>query len=96
MEPPSSIYRCAFIEGAEEAFTADHEKIVHGMRVYTNNLDRGTVDLSRARWEWNGNESKYHLWFDVKVDTTWRDEATDHLVQQSDDRVTTRWQGKAA
>lgn len=78
------------------ARTANGVEIVDGLRVFTNNLDRGTVDLSRANWEWHGPEGVYHFWFDVKCDTNYKGEPSSDRVMQSDDRVATRFNGKAA
>jgi hypothetical protein len=76
--------------------TADGHPIVEGMRVFTNNLDRGTVDLSRAEWHWYATENRYHLWFDVKCDTSYKGEPMTGGYQQSDDRVARRFNGKDA
>lgn len=94
--PPNNQYSKPFVPGVDHARTADRQPIIQGMRVFTNNLDRGTVDLSRAKWEWHGPEGVYHLWFDVKVDITYRGKATEQSVQQSDDRVVTKFQGESA
>ncbi|AGS82774.1 hypothetical protein ANNAL29_93 [Mycobacterium phage AnnaL29] len=98
MEPPNGKYRKAFDPELHRfaAKTADGKPIFEGMRVFTNNLDRGVVDLSNACFEWHAGENRYVLWFDVWVDTNYRGETASQRVMQSDDRVTTRFQGKAA
>ncbi|AZV00884.1 hypothetical protein KIY87_gp11 [Mycobacterium phage Malec] len=98
MEPPNGQYRKAFDPELHRfaAKTADGVPIYQGMRVFTNNLDRGVVDLSRAEFEWHAGEGIYHLWFDVLVDTNYRGERVSQRDMQSDDRVTTRFQGEAA
>lgn len=78
------------------ARTANGIEITQGLRVFTNNLDRGTVDLSRADWEWHGPEGTYHLWFDVVLDTSYKGEPKTGREMQSDDRVTTRFKGVTA
>lgn len=81
---------------AQEPFTADRVAITQGMRVFTNNLDRGTVDLTNAAWEWYPSENKHHLWFNVQCDTNYNGEPYTSTVQQSDDRVATTYNGKKA
>ncbi|AEL17869.1 hypothetical protein TRIXIE_91 [Mycobacterium phage Trixie] len=98
-EPPNGQYRKAFDPELHRfaAKTADGKPIGQGMRVFTNNLDRGTVDLSAACFEWHAMENRYVLWFDVWVDTDYRGNTVPtKRVQQSDDRVATRFEGKAA
>ena len=80
----------------DKAFTANGVEIVDGMRVFTNNLDKGTVDLSSAAWEWYEGEGKHHLWFEVNVDTSYKGEPVSQRYSQSDDRVATRFKGEAA
>lgn len=99
--PPNGKYRVAYEPNADgnpfaRAHTANRIPIVDGMRVFTNNLDRGTIDLSDAEWEWNGSEGKYHLWFHVNVDINYSGEACHTRYLQSDDRVVTRFEGKVA
>ncbi|WKW87308.1 hypothetical protein SEA_CHARGERPOWER_93 [Mycobacterium phage Chargerpower] len=93
-KPPNDQYRKAY--AGERVLTADRREIVPGMRVFTNNLDRGVVDLSRAEFEWHAGENRYHLWFDVLVDTDYRGNTVSRRDMQSDDRVATQFQGKAA
>lgn len=57
-------------------YTTNHVEIVDGLRVWTNDVERGTVDLSRS-WVENGK-----LWFDVDTGRG--------KVLQSEDRVATR------
>ena len=78
------------------ARTANDVDIVDGLRVFTNNLDRGTVDLSNATWEWHGPEQVYHLWFDVDLEFDYKGQQATGKLMQSDDRVTTRFDGRAA
>ncbi|AFV51223.1 hypothetical protein First_0092 [Mycobacterium phage First] len=94
--PPNGQHRKAY--AGERVLTADRQEIVDGLRVFTNNLDRGVVDLARAEYEWHAGENRYVLWFDVLVDHDYRGEALwpRRPQMQSDDRVTTRFQGKAA
>lgn len=77
----------------DKAYTVNRVEIVAGLRVFTNNLDKGTVDLSRAEWKWHHGEQVHHLWFDVDVDTNYRGESVTQQCAQSDDRVTTRFEG---
>ncbi|AOT25013.1 hypothetical protein PBI_KALPINE_94 [Mycobacterium phage Kalpine] len=95
--PPNGLYRKAY-DGSTIVRTADAVNITQGLRVYTNNLDRGTVDLTRAEFEWHAGENRYVLWFDVLVDTDYMGEALfqRRRVMQSDDRVATQFNGKAA
>ena len=76
--------------------TANGAPITEGLRVFTNNLDRGTVDMSRATYEWHGPEGRWVLWFDVTLDTSYKGEPTTGSTSQSDDRVATRFEGKTA
>jgi hypothetical protein len=86
--------------------TADRKPIVHGMRVFTNNLDRGVIDLTGelqgnrhrpANYEWHGVEKRWVLWFEVVCDENYKGEPTPGAcVLQSDDRVATRYNGKEA
>jgi hypothetical protein len=92
--PPGDVYEKKYT--GETVLTANGVPIVDGLRVFTNNLDRGVVDLSRANYEWNGVENRYVLWFDVLVDTTYKGEPTSSRDLQSDDRVATRFEGKDA
>jgi len=79
------------------ARTADGVEIVEGLRVYTNDLERGVIRLDRAEWEWYGSEGKYHLWFEVEVDHNYKGEPVNgERVLQSDDRVATRFEGVPA
>lgn len=92
--PPNNEYRKPF--AGEQVKTADGVVLADGLRVFTNNLDRGAVDLSDAHYEWHAGESRYVLWFDVRVDTTYDGKTVDRRVSQSDDRVATRFEGRAA
>ena len=76
--------------------TADRKPIVDGMRVFTNNLDRGVVDLSSAYKEWNPVQDRWVLWFHVLVDTNYKGEPAVSRDLQSDDRVATRFEGQDA
>lgn len=80
----------------DKAFTANGVEIVDGLRVFTNNLDRGTIDLTRATWEWYPSEDKHHLWFYVDVDTDYKGNPVEQRYSQSDDRVATRFKGQNA
>lgn len=92
--PPDGAYRKPY--AGETVKTADGVAITAGLRVFTNNLDRGVIDLSRAEYEWHSGESRYVLWFDVRVDTTYDGKTVDSRDLQSDDRVATRFEGRAA
>lgn len=92
--PPNNEHRKLY--AGEQVETADCVVLADGLRVFTNNLDRGVVDLRRAEYEWNSAENRYALWFDVRVDTTYDGKSVDREVQQSDDRVATRFEGRAA
>jgi hypothetical protein len=76
--------------------SADRVVLSDGMRVFTNNLDRGVVDLSRLDYEWHAGERRFVPWFDVVVDTNYKGEADSGKVLQSDDRVAVRHNGKTA
>ena len=92
--PPNNEYRKDY--NGEPVKTADGVVIADGLRVFTNNLDRGVVDLSRAEYEWHGGERRYVLWFDVLLDTSYKGEPKSGREMQSDDRVATRFEGKTA
>lgn len=96
-EPPNGQYRKDFQVG-DLAYTVDRKIIGHGLRVFTNNLDTGWISLDRAEWKWHAGEKKYHLWFDVIVDTDYNGNKLERIkrVMQSDDRVTTVFQGQKA
>ena len=88
--------RRVFTDG-DPVFTTDGVQIVQGLRVFTNNLDTGTVDLSRASYDWHGPEDRWQLWFDVIVDHDYRGNPVEgHRELQSDCRVATRFQGREA
>lgn len=93
-KPPDNEYRKPY--AGETVYTADRKPIVDGLRVFTNNLDHGVIDLSGAEFEWNGSENRYVLWFEVVVDTTFRGDPTAQRVMQSDDRVATIFEGEQA
>ena len=93
-EPPNGECRKDF--QGESVKTANGVVITDGLRVFTNNLDRGKVDLSNAHFEWNGVENRYVLWFYVDVDTKYDGTPLSTRYSQSDDRVATRFGGKAA
>ena len=93
--PPNGQYTKPFSD-TDVVRTADGVRITQGLRVFTNNLDRGTVDLSRANYEWHGGEDRYVLWFDVVLDTSYKGEPKSGREMQSDDRVATRFDGKNA
>lgn len=78
----------------EQVLTADGVVIRDGLRVWTNDLELGHVDLAGADYEWNSSEKRYVLWFRVIRD----DQPAERGVLQSDDRVTTHHPrtGKAA
>lgn len=92
--PPNGEYRKPY--NGEAVKTADRVVITEGLRVFTNELSTGVIMLGNAEFEWHGGENRYVLWFDVKVDTNYRGEPVDQVLLQSDDRVATRFDGKAA
>jgi hypothetical protein len=93
--PPNGQYEKPY--NGETVLTADRQPIVDGLRVFTNNLDRGRISLARANFEWHGVERRYVLWFDVVVDTDYKGNPVDgKRCLQSDDRVATRFEGKKA
>ena len=95
-EPPDGLREKPYDPEGTSAYTVDRRRITQDLRVFTNNLDRGTVDLTNASWEWHGPENCYHLWFYVNVDTNYKGEKVCQRYLQSDDRVTTQFEGKAA
>ena len=76
--------------------TADRQPIRDGLRVFTNNLDRGVVDLSDLDFEYHSGEKRWVPWFDVLVDTDYKGQPYTERVSQSDDRVATRFEGRNA
>lgn len=82
--PPNDEYRKDY--AGERVLTADRVVITEGLRVWTNDLEAGTISLADAEYEWHGPESRYVLWFRVMVDG----DSNQRGVLQSDDRVTTR------
>lgn len=71
--------------------TADGYAIVDGMRVWTNDLRTGEIDLEHAHLEHNWNTHTNALWFHVVEDDT-----TGRGVLQSHDRVARRFNGRVA
>lgn len=57
--PPDNAYRKPY--AGEQVKTSDGVVLADGLRVFTNNLDRGVVDLHRAEYEWNSSENRYVL-----------------------------------
>lgn len=83
-DPPNEEYRKDY--AGERVLTADRVEITDGLRVWTNDLEAGFIDLGDAEFEWHGGESRYVLWFRVIRD----DKPGDRGVLQSHDRVSTR------
>lgn len=89
------------LEMAEfDAVTADGVPIVNGLRVWTNNLDRGRVILNMEDPPgWGGVDLELHpdaapeyqrvWWFYVQTDQG-------GYTLQDGSRVTTRWRGELA
>lgn len=78
----------------EEMRTADGVKIVEGLRVFTNNLDRGSVDLTNLDFEYHHGEKRWVPWFDVLVNFNYKDQKVPvHAVMQSNDRVAAKFGG---
>lgn len=86
--PPDGLYHKPYDE--KPVKTADGVLIQNGLRVFTNNLDVGTINLVGAQYEWHAGERRYVLWFDVNCDTDYKGNACDKRELQSDDRVATR------
>lgn len=81
----------------DQVFTTDGVQIVQGLRVFTNNLDRGTIDLARASYDWHEPEQRWQLWFDVVLDHDHKDNPIISQIElQSDCRVATRYDGRDA
>ena len=81
----------------DPVFTTDGVQITQGLRVFTNNLDRGTIDLARASFDWHEPEQRWQLWFDVVLDHDYKGNPVISQIElQSDCRVTTRYDGKDA
>lgn len=86
-----------------DAVTADGVKVADGLRVWTNNLDRGTVRFAgmapiyRPRYEWHPSYpveqpvdfDRGVWWFDVETDNG-------GVTSQDGGRVATRWRGELA
>jgi hypothetical protein len=71
-----------------DLFTTDGVLITEGLRVFTNNLDRGVVKLDPSPYS-DG-------WFDVILDTDYKGQPTTGRTMQNGERVTTRWKGQPA
>lgn len=95
-DAPQAGYGRLDYEDGDTVYTADRVRIVNGLRVFTNNLDRGVVNLDRAEYEWNRAEKRWVLWFYVDLDTSYKGEPATGRELQSDDRVATRFQGRNA
>lgn len=93
-EPPDDVWKKPYT--GEVAYTANRVPIVDGLAVFTNNLDHGHIDLSRAWLEWHQNEDRYVLWFDVNLDRDYAGNPTTGSVLQSDDRTATAFDGITA
>jgi len=96
-EPTKDQYGRAIWTSADPVVkTADGVPITEGMRVFTNNLDAGVIDMSKASYEWHGPENRWVLWFDVTLDTSYKGEPKTGSEMQSHDRVAVRFNGKRA
>ena len=96
-EPAVGEYGRRVYTQGDPVFTTDGAQIIPGLRVFTNNLDRGVVDLSRATYDWHEPEQRFQLWFDVVLDFDYKGNAvTGRRDLQSDCRVATRFNGKKA
>jgi hypothetical protein len=93
-QPPDGVRKKPY--AGEPAHTADRVPIVNGLAVFTNNLDHGHINLSRSWLEWHEGERRYVLWFDVNLDRNYKGNPTTGSVLQSDDRVSTVFNGKSA
>lgn len=94
MDAPDGIRRKPY--NGEIVKTANRVPIVEGLRVYTNNLDKGVITLKDAEFEWNSVEGRYVLWFKVILDTKYNGDSIEGWELQSDDRVTTVFEGVRA
>lgn len=84
-------------ELAKPVRSADRRILVHGeTRVFTNNLDRGVVDLSDLSYEWHAGENRWVPWFDVICDHDYKGNPSSEKIMQSDDRVAVCFNGKSA
>jgi hypothetical protein len=82
---------------ARPVTSVDGAVLVHGeTRVFTTNLDRGVVDLSRLDYEWHAGENRWVPWFDVNCDIDYKGNTINRCYSQSDDRVATRFEGRSA
>lgn len=76
----------------EYGTTVDGVTIQAGLRVWTNNLERGEVVVSgryRPHFEGHVRPGYQEWWFYVQVDGS-------GAVEQSQSRVATRWKGELA
>ena len=73
--------------------TADGVKIVDGLRVWTNDLETGRINMEDVSFEQNENTGEIFMWFRVI-----RDYRMERGVLQSNDRVAVRnpFDGKTA
>lgn len=76
--------------------TANGIKIVEGLRVWTNDLTRGTIDFKELDFEFHNGENRWVPWFTVNIDMDHNGQSKSGSVSQSNDRVTTRYQGQPA
>lgn len=96
-EPEIGEYGRRVHTDGDRVFTTDGVQIVQGLRVFTNNLDRGTIDLARASYDWHEPEQRWQLWFDVVLDHDYKGNPVISQIElQSDCRVTTRYDGRDA
>ena len=65
--------------------TADGVKIVDGLRVWTNDLDAGRINMEDVSFEQNENTGEIFMWFRVI-----RDNRLERGILQSNDRVAVR------
>lgn len=79
-----------------DAVTADGVRITHGLWVWTNNLDRGPVDLTDGRdrpdYHWHDDFERGVWWFTVRYDGP----DGGGSVRQDGERVARRWRGELA
>jgi len=73
--------------------TDDGVLIVEGLRVWTNNLDRGVI-VAKA---WDGDHPyPWQWWWRVWLDTDYNDKPIDRVVQMNGTRMSTKFKGEPA
>jgi hypothetical protein len=84
---------------ADYGYTADGVPIREGLRVFTNNLDRGVIHVTESHvrhWESMQKYRSEDLWFEVILDHDYKGNPTTGSTLQNGERVATRFDGKDA